>query len=245
MKSNRSLLVIALILVISSILLYGLHYLIFHDAHHIFIYMMGDLAFLPLEVLLVGIVIERLMERRELQQKMRKMNMVIGVFFSQIGNPLSKMLLQSTPDREAIISHLNVRADWNQHSYQKARAFAEHETNLDFRSVDIPALKAFLLSNRDFMLSLLENPNLLEHEAFTDLILSVFHLAEELDSRESLTSLPPTDISHLNGDIKRVFRNLSLEWLSHMQHTSSNYPFLYSHYLRIHPFQQNPSAIVN
>jgi hypothetical protein len=40
-----------------SALLYFVHYLIFRDVHHIFIYLLGDLAFLPIEVLLVVIII--------------------------------------------------------------------------------------------------------------------------------------------------------------------------------------------
>jgi hypothetical protein len=33
----------------------------------------------------------------------------------------------------------------------------------------------FLLEERDFLLRLLENPTLLEHESFTDLLRAVFH----------------------------------------------------------------------
>jgi hypothetical protein len=243
-KNNRGLIIIAIILIALSTAFYTAHYFIFHDLHHIFIYMLGDLAFLPLEVLLVGIVVERLMERREHNQKIRKLNMVIGIFFSQIGTPLSKTLLQSTPDRENIISKLGVTAEWNDSDYKKARNFAEHGIDMDLKAVDMDSLKSLLLSNRNFMMMMLENPNLLEHETFTDLLLSVFHLSEELDSRDSLTGLPATDLSHLYSDIKRAFWNLSVEWLSYMLHVKSNYPFLYSHCLRTHPFQQNPSAIV-
>jgi hypothetical protein len=40
-----------------------------------------------------------------------------------------------------------------------------------------------LLSKRDFLVALMENPNLLEHESFTDLLWAVFHLVEELAVR--------------------------------------------------------------
>jgi len=51
-------------------LLYYVHYLIFRDPHHIFIYLLGDLAFLPLEALVVVIIIERVLARRERQTKL-------------------------------------------------------------------------------------------------------------------------------------------------------------------------------
>ena len=44
---------------------YFVHYLIFRDIHHIFIYMIGDLAFLPVGVLLIVLIIERVLARRE------------------------------------------------------------------------------------------------------------------------------------------------------------------------------------
>ena len=49
---------------------YFIHFLIFRDAHHIFIYLLGDIAFLPLEVLLVVLIIERLLARREKKVKL-------------------------------------------------------------------------------------------------------------------------------------------------------------------------------
>jgi len=42
--------------------------------------MVGDLAFLPLEVLLVVVIIERLLARREMQAKLEKLNMVWELF---------------------------------------------------------------------------------------------------------------------------------------------------------------------
>lgn len=58
-------------------LLYFVHHLIFRDAHHIFLYLLGDLAFLPLEVLLVVIIIERVLAHPEMLAKLEKLNMVM------------------------------------------------------------------------------------------------------------------------------------------------------------------------
>jgi len=40
-------------LILLSAFFYFVHYLIFRDPHHIFIYMVGDIAFVFIEVLLV------------------------------------------------------------------------------------------------------------------------------------------------------------------------------------------------
>jgi len=85
---------LAAIFIILSAFVYGLHYLIFRDVHHIFIYMVGDLAFLPLEVFLVVVLLERILTRRETRAKLQKLNMVVGAFFSEVGNHLLKSLLE-------------------------------------------------------------------------------------------------------------------------------------------------------
>ena len=48
-----------------SALTYYAHFLIFHDVHHIFIYLVGDLGFMFLEVLLITLVFHELLSRRE------------------------------------------------------------------------------------------------------------------------------------------------------------------------------------
>jgi hypothetical protein len=65
MISNRNWLILfALSLCCSSFLLFLLHYIIFHDIHHILIYTIHDLAFLPLEVLLVTLILHQMLEYR-------------------------------------------------------------------------------------------------------------------------------------------------------------------------------------
>jgi hypothetical protein len=57
MKHLRWQVLLGLALVALSTLFYFIHFLIFRDAHHIFIYMVGDIAFVPVEVLLVTLII--------------------------------------------------------------------------------------------------------------------------------------------------------------------------------------------
>ena len=224
---------------------YFIHYLIFRDIHHIFIYLLGDLAFLPLQVLLVVVIIERLLARREMQAKLEKLNMVLGAFFSELGNWLLQDLLKHFDNRLEISNHLNITANWTKKDFQKAVAFADHlKVEVDCRNVDLDGLKAFLAQKREFLLTLLENPNLLEHDRFTDLLWAVTHLDEELEARPSLTALPDKDLEHLAGDIRRMYDHLASEWLDYVQHLKSRYPFLFSLVLRTHPFQEHQSPII-
>jgi len=70
-EDTRWKLIIATGLILLSLALFTAHYLIFHDEHHLFIFFIGDLAFIPIEVLIVTLIIDPLLESREKQQKWR------------------------------------------------------------------------------------------------------------------------------------------------------------------------------
>jgi len=78
------------------------------------------------------------------------------------------------------------------------------------------------------MLRLLENPNLLEHESFTDMLWAIFHFTEELEKRASFDDLPRTDYEHLEGGLERAYKHVLSEWLKYMEHLMDNYPYLFS-----------------
>ncbi|MCX6004496.1 MAG: hypothetical protein NT082_02325 [Chloroflexi bacterium] len=244
MNSRRYYIVLACALIFISIVLFIIDYLIFGDLRDNLFYLFQDLAFLPLQVLIVGIVLERILAQREKEEKFQKLNMVVGAFFSEVGNKLSSVLIDASDKKEEIINNINVRANWKDIDFKRAINYVRQDNQTGFDKIDLPQLKSFLISKRSFLLALIENPNLLEHESFTDLLLAVFHLTEELETRPSLDNLPDTDLIHIALDIKRAYQYLVVQWLAYMQHLRTNYPFLYSHYLRIHPFQPNPSAIV-
>ena len=64
MKRLNWQIVLGLSLIALSAFIYLIHYAIFGDAHHIFIYMVGDIAFVPIEVLMVTLIIHRLLTER-------------------------------------------------------------------------------------------------------------------------------------------------------------------------------------
>ena len=242
----RFIIIAAVIAIVASGLLYLLHFVIFQDAHHIFIYMLGDFAFIPLEVFLVVIVLERILAYREKQALLEKMNMVIGAFYSEIGNRLLAELLGSFDNQQEMCHHLNISEGWEAADFKQAAAFAQSlELMPDYKKTEFAELKAFLTLKRNFILTLLENPNLLEKDEFTDLLFATFHLTEELEARADLKKLPEQDLEHLAIDTRRMYSHLLVQWLSYAEHLRHKYPYLYSLVLRTHPFQENPSPTVS
>lgn len=236
---------LGLVLIMLSVAIYYIHFLIFRDAHHIFIYLIGDIAFVFFEVLLVTLVLHQLLHYREKKALLNKLNMVIGAFFSEVGTDLLKVF--SAFDKEAlkITQNLIITNDWSEKEFSKiCKSVKCHNYNIESKPGDLENIRNLLKEKRQFLLSLLENPNLLEHESFTNLLWAVFHLTEELIHRRSLNELPETDYEHLAGDIKRVYHLLIAEWLDYMKHLKSDYPYLFSLALRTNPFDAKASVEV-
>lgn len=238
---------ISLILIIASALTYTIHYFIFRDLHHIFIYMIGDFGFLFLDVLLVILFIERLLSRRDKRSIMNKLNMVIGTFFSEVGLELLRKFSNFVINSQNLERQLELSPDWEKKDFKKAMAAVQnfpYEIKIDKSSLF--EIREFLLSKRSFLMRLLENPNLLEHERFTDLLWAVFHLTEELVFRgELLEDLPDTDYEHLNIDLRRAYSKLTIEWISYTAHLKESYPFLYSLAARVNPMNPQASPVVS
>lgn len=234
-----------LMLILLSVFFYSLHYLIFRDLHHIFLYLIGDIAFVFIEVLLVTLIIHHILDEREKHAMLKKLNMVIGAFFSEAGTPLLKFFSKFDTEAENLSKQLIVDKNWSTEHFEKMQtALQKHEYKIDSCAGDLQGLQSFIVDKRAFLLRLLENPNLLEHEEFTELLWAVFHLAEELSFRKSIKNLPDTDFNHLSGDIKRAYGLLIREWLSHMEHLKDNYPYLFSLAVRTNPFDVSASVEV-
>ena len=237
--------ILGLSLVVLSIIVYLLHFIIFRDAHHIFIYLIGDIAFVFIEVLLVTLIIHRLLGEKEKRARLEKLNMVIGTFFSEVGTRLLTYFSDFDPKLDKIRKELIVNNNWSeQEFFSVSKLLKNYDYGVEIQKVNLEHLRNFVMDKRDFLLRLLENPNLLEHESFTGLLRAVFHLTEELTHRKDLRQLPNSDREHLSGDIKRVYVSLVHQWLDYMKHLKYNYPYLFSLAMRTNPFDQNASPVV-
>ncbi len=245
MKGHGWQITLGLILVLLSAGFYLLHYAIFRDYHHIFIYMVGDIAFVFIEVLLVTLIIHRLLSERERRSRMEKLNMVIGAFFSEVGTKLLTYFSDLDPNLETIRKELLIAADWTDRKFMEVtRRLKNYKYDIKIEKGELVCLRDFLVQKRDFLLRLLENPNLLEHESFSELLRSVFHLSEELETRQDLGNLPDTDYEHLSKDIKRSYVILVHQWFDYMRHLKDNFPYLFSLAMRTNPFDQTASPVV-
>lgn len=228
-----------------SVVLYVVHYLVFHNFYFLSEYTLFYLAFLPIEAVFVTFVLDQLLEMRDKQERMEKLNMIIGTFFSELGMKLMAEFAKSDPDIEDIRKDLIVGKAWTDEQFNDvSKKLKTHKHRLDYTTIDREKLKDFLVKKREFSVRLLENPVILEHEAFTELLRAIFHMTEELEFRKDLKALPESDLLHLNGDMERAYAHLIGAWLDYMKYMKNRYPYLYSLGMRTNPFDASASPIV-
>jgi voltage-gated potassium channel len=188
---------------------------------------------------------ELMLNRKIQQTTLQKLNMVVGVFFSEVGARLIAIFTRHDPDWERFRKDLLVTGDWSAQDFLRVgRDIKKYHYEVVVEKDELEELSRFLLAKRDFLVGLLENPLLMEHAAFTDLLRAVFHLAEELAVRENFSDMPVPDKKHIASDIKRVYALLVDQWVIYMKYLKENYPYLFSLAMRINPFLPDASPIV-
>lgn len=236
---------IAILLVAIAIAIYVARVLIFGHRDEMLRYLMDDVGFLLIQALILWLVIDRVIRHIETESMKHKLNMVIGAFYAEMGSTLMGIIASFDIDFDEIRPTLLVRSSWTTDDYSRAKTTLRgFDYSVELECGDLPALKTLLLSKRSFLLGLLENQNLLEHETFTDLLWAVFHLAEELAVRPDVACLVGADAQHLSGDIKRAYELLIIQWLDYMRHLQTQYPHLFSLAVRTNPLDPQASVVV-
>ena len=240
----------SIVMILLIIIIYGSNYLVLGDGEHIISYVWTHLGFIPVDILLVAFLLDEIIERKEKEAILEKLDMLMSTFFSEVGNELISQL--STANKyKAITENLKSIKDWDEKDFDNKLAELK-DASLDFQ-VDIPAeereeflenLRTLLVSKREFIINLINNPNLLEKEEFTELTNAILHLDEELEHRKDLALVNDTDFGHLNGDMKRVYDKLVYEWVYYLKYLYKNYPYMIALIIRTNPFDDDADVYV-
>lgn len=184
------------------------------------------------------------LSKREEKIRIQKVNMALSLFFSEAGTQLLRIITTFDPELESIRNKLIVTNQWDLDAFKIAqKKIKNHTYKIDIHKGNLQELSGLLKEKQLFLLTLLTNPILMEHEVFTDLLRALFHLGEEFEHRDDLKHLPDNDYQHLSGDINRVYVLLVQEWFTYIQYLKGNYPYLFSLAIRSNPFNANASVI--
>ncbi len=235
-KKTKNTIIIGVGLVLLSLFLHYLHYLIFQDAHHTLIFLVADIAFVPMEVFFTTFVLDKLIEKREHSHILEKLNMLIGLFFSELGTDLLKDITKGDGDLKII------KQDSIKENFDDTIVFdiltadiLTHRYSIDISKINLNSIKSNLEKNIDLLITLLTNDSLLDHENFTEMLMSIMHLKEELSSRYN-TGIEKYELEHIKKDIETAYKYLAIEWAQYMKYLKNNYPVLFTKALINNPF---------
>jgi hypothetical protein len=169
------------------------------------------------------------------------MNMVIGAFFNEVGVEFIRNFLHCVKN----INEINFCNLKNKNDFlMQKKCLKNFDMEMNTTREDLINILNFLSTKKNFLLMLLQNPNLLEHDRFTDLLWALLHLCEELELRKDLLKIDDVDFEHLSGDFRRAYKAILNEWVFYVEHLQTSYPFLFSLAVRNNPLNTDVNVEV-
>ena len=253
--SSAALIVVAAIGVVGFMLIEGLS---FSEAFYLIVISLSTVGYgdvhpdtsggraLAMAVIIVGVglfmgvaanAVEWIWSRHEQRIRNQKLNMVVGVFFTEVGAEILGLIAKSDVNFEETKKKLAVDHNWTLRDYSEKKKWLElHTFKIEPKLDEIGAANKIIDDKHDIIVRLMENPGLLESESFTDLLWAVLHLHEECKWRLNLEDLSRDDVSHLVVDTNRVYVLLIGKWLDYMRHLQEKYPHLFKLAVYRNPF---------
>lgn len=226
-----------LLLLCASALLYAIHYLIFRDLHHLAIFGLHELAFVPLEVILVTLGLDQLVEKTHREEARSKVSIIETLYFNESGGTMLRYLTSFDPDAARLRELLQVTKDWHSSDFRQAiRQLKSYPFLLDLDRIDFFGLHYHLSQRHEYYRSMLENPALTQSEAFTEMIMKIYLLWEELDGRTNLYQLPEKDRNYLAELLHEIYRELTEYWLDNVYNHSIHNRFRLHRAIESNPF---------
>lgn len=236
---------IIIILLFISLFFFTLQMFIFHNLHESGFLFFQDLIFMPIEILLVTFILDKILRDREKKERLQHQNIVINSFFSELGTDIIRLLNRDIINLKELSILLCMNQDWNNAKFDntfKVLNSISYQFNITHDSLNV--IKSALSKNKAYILSFFSNPNLLEIDSFTNMLWALYHLIDELEHRTNIFELPDSDIEHLKNDIIRIYGMLICQWIVYMKNLKEKYPYLWSLALRINPFSENNDVII-
>ena len=148
----------SLLMVVLIIIIYGSNYLVLGDAEHIISYIWTHLGFIPVDILVVAFLLDEIIERKEKEAMLEKLDMLMSTFFSEVGNELISQL-SAVNKYNVNTENLKSIKNWDQKDFENKLAELKG-TSTDFRADVSPEereeflenLRELLVNKREFII---------------------------------------------------------------------------------------------
>jgi hypothetical protein len=185
----------------------------------------------------IGNATEIFIKREEDKKRDKKVHILLGLLFSELGNKLLAIVQKNDITIESTRKTLHFDNLYKQRHYKNLSKDI-NQLNIEYgvERCDFAEIYNLIKANKEFLMRMLENPMLLEGEQLTELIRDIFHLYEEFTYRLNIDDLTKSDKEHLHHDIMRVYKGLIKTWVMYMEYLQLSYPVLYNFNRKQGPF---------
>ncbi|SCP98224.1 hypothetical protein [Anaerobium acetethylicum] len=229
--------------------------MLFHDSETTAFYFLQDLAFVPVQIVTVTIILNRFLNMIEDKKKAKKINVIISTFFVDAGISILAALAAFNENNEELSRLFSQDGFDRRKAAHLKKQVREFDYDIRVTSEKLMQLAETMDRYRDYTLNMLGNDNLLEHDSFTDMLWAAFHVADELKTRRNtgsqeaegvsarrkLDNLGEDDLAHLQNDILRAYTAMTVEWVNYMVYLREGYPFLYALAVEKNPYKSGVS----
>ncbi|MCB2228406.1 MAG: hypothetical protein KQH53_17130 [Desulfarculaceae bacterium] len=205
------------------------------DLTYISKYFYLHLSFLPIHALVLGLILDELIQAREKIERRKRLNMFLGIFFRQMGLDIMLNMLTLVENREELEEGLLVDKSWKASHFRHARRDVAH-LKLEMRPdrEELANLLDMLADRESDIISMTRNPLMLEFESLYRCLLALFHLIEETHFRGPVDALPDSAAAHLASDAGKALTRLASLWLAYLEHLKGEHPVLFGFQVGLH-----------
>lgn len=193
------------------------------------------LAFLPIHALVLGLILDELIQAREKIERRKRLNMFLGIFFRQMGLDIMLNMLPLVDNRDDLEERLLVDKTWKARHFRLARRDLAHfSPKMRADREELANLLDLLAGREEDIIAMTRNPLMLEFESLYRCLLALFHLIEETQFRGPVEGLAEGAVKHLASDTGKALTRLSSLWLAYLEHLKGEHPVLFGFQVGLH-----------
>lgn len=213
--------------IISALVFYLVDYFIFKNLMDTISNIIQGIAFIPIQLLLNTILINWVVEKQEEIKNGKKINVIIGVFFSESGTIILSELVKYDKSLEEFKKNFGTIKCLGKECLEKFREeLKDYNPEIEICSCELKKLNTLLDSHRKGLVELLTNSFLKEDEFFSEVLMELIHLNDELRLRYD-EEMKEYEINHIKDDLIEAYKVLGMQWCDYMIHLYDFYPQLF------------------
>lgn len=225
---------------IIAIVLYASHYIIFGELKATASGLLLSLAYVPIGVIFNILILDKIFEKSNEIRLERRMNMIIGSFFHEIGNDLMNSIVIADENIDLLNYVCDSSIKWDNKDFKKlSEIIKNYNCKINIDNINLKLLKTVIENKEDFILDLLINSSLDEYEGFSEMLIRILHVRDEFNALFIDDYLKEEDKVHMSNDICDAYKYLLCFRVNHIKSIKEYYPLMFTKSIKNSPFSVN------